>query len=85
MPDIQVLSTHVADLIADISEMPSTTKVTMVTPVVRERLKSHGLCMLKMPKKMPKREANRAIFSKKTTVRFSFFIIPCKVTSFLYI
>lgn len=59
----------------DISAIPSTTKVTMVTPVVRERLKSHGLLIPKIPKNIPNRDMNNASFKMKTMVRFSFLIV----------
>ena len=55
--------------------MPKTAKVSMVTPVVRFKLKSQGLLMPKMPKKMPNRETNRASFKINTMVRFSFLIV----------
>ena len=61
--------------------MPSTTKVTMVTPVVRERLNSQGLLIPKMPKKMPNREANSASFKMKTMVRFSFLMVCMAIPS----
>ena len=55
--------------------MPSTTKVTMVTPVVRERLNSQGLLMPKIPKKIPNRHKNSTSFKMNTMVRFSFLMV----------